>query len=50
MYYNRCKEKEYSKQVTGKNADRLFMLSEELCGISYSRWVEKGLNGCIQKD
>lgn len=44
LYYNKCKEKEYSKQVTGKNADRLFMLSEELCGISYSRCVEKHMH------
>lgn len=35
LYYYLCKERAYSKQVTSQNADRLFSLSERLCGISY---------------
>lgn len=35
LYYYLCKEKNYSKQVTGENVDRLFELSERLCGIHY---------------
>lgn len=38
LYYRLCEEKAYSRQVTSENADRLFLLSEELCGISYNRW------------
>lgn len=41
LYYSQCREKKYSRQVTGENADRLFKLSQELCGISYDRWDEK---------
>jgi len=37
LYYYLCKEKAYSKQVTSENADRLFELSEKLCGICYER-------------
>jgi NAD(P)-dependent dehydrogenase (short-subunit alcohol dehydrogenase family) len=33
LYYYQCKKKNYSKQVTSENADRLFELSERLCGI-----------------
>ncbi len=36
LYYYHCKEAAYSGQVTGENANRLFALSERLCGISYS--------------
>ena len=35
LYYCRCKENAYSKQVTSENANRLFALSEQLCGIHY---------------
>ncbi len=35
LYYYLCKENTYSKQVTSENADRLFTLSERLCGIHY---------------
>lgn len=37
LYYNQCKERKYSKQVTRVNADRLFRLSEQLCGMEYRR-------------
>jgi NAD(P)-dependent dehydrogenase (short-subunit alcohol dehydrogenase family) len=33
LYYRHCKEKKYSGQVTRENADRLFALSERLCGL-----------------
>lgn len=35
LYYYLCKKKNYSKQVTSQNADRLFELSERLCSICY---------------
>jgi NAD(P)-dependent dehydrogenase (short-subunit alcohol dehydrogenase family) len=35
LYYYLCKQKAYSKQVTSENANRLFRLSESLCGIHY---------------
>lgn len=41
LYYCSCKEKGYSRQVTSENADKLFVLSQKLCGISYDRWEEK---------
>lgn len=37
LYYYLCKENSYSKQVTSENADRLFTLSERLCGIYYDK-------------
>ncbi|NLN66219.1 MAG: SDR family NAD(P)-dependent oxidoreductase [Clostridiaceae bacterium] len=37
LYYYLCKEKIYSKQVTSKNANRLFELSERLCGIYFGK-------------
>lgn len=37
LYYYLCKEKKYSRQVTRENADKLFRLSEQLCGITYGR-------------
>jgi len=39
LYYYLCREKDYSRQVTKENADRLFELSERLCGIKYERAV-----------
>lgn len=39
FYYYRCKESTCSRQVTRENADRLFTLSERLCGISYNDLV-----------
>jgi NAD(P)-dependent dehydrogenase (short-subunit alcohol dehydrogenase family) len=36
LYYYLCRERSYSRQVTQENADRLFVLSERLCGISYN--------------
>jgi len=35
LYYYLCKEINYSKEVTSENANRLFELSERLCGIRY---------------
>lgn len=37
LYYFSCKEKSYSQQVDEENADRLFAMSKELCGIKYDR-------------
>lgn len=39
LYYHLCKESAYSRQVTGKNADTLFALSERLCGVRYAEGV-----------
>lgn len=39
IYYYLCKKKEYSRQVTKKNADRLFELSGKLCGITFDKYV-----------
>jgi NAD(P)-dependent dehydrogenase (short-subunit alcohol dehydrogenase family) len=35
LYYYRCKPNRFSGQVTGEHANRLFALSEQLCGIEY---------------
>jgi len=35
LYYYLCHEQAYSKQVIEANADRLFDLSEKLCGIQF---------------
>jgi NAD(P)-dependent dehydrogenase (short-subunit alcohol dehydrogenase family) len=35
LYYYLCRQNKYSKQVTSANADKLFELSEQLCGIKY---------------
>lgn len=37
LYYHLCKENTYSKEVTSENADKLFALSERLCGIQYEK-------------
>ena len=37
LYYYLCQESKYSKQVTSENADKLFELSERLCGIKYDK-------------
>lgn len=37
LYYYLCKENTYSKQVNRENADRLFRISEQLCGISFGK-------------
>lgn len=34
LYFYLCKPKAYSREVTRENADRLFRLSERLCGIA----------------
>lgn len=36
LYYYLCKPNTISREVTKENADRLFLLSECLCGISYT--------------
>ena len=36
LYYYLCKPNTVSREVTKENADRLFLLSERLCGISYT--------------
>jgi len=35
LYFYLCKPNRYSREVTKENADRLFKLSEQLCGIRY---------------
>ncbi len=37
LYYYLCRERKFSREVTSENADRLFALSEKLCGVSYER-------------
>ena len=37
LYYYLCKENRYSGQVTSENADKLFALSQRLCGIHYDK-------------
>ena len=37
LYYYLCRESKYSNQVTGENTERLFELSERLCGIKYDK-------------
>lgn len=34
LYYAQCREKPYSRQVTSENANRLFALSAQLCGVN----------------
>jgi NAD(P)-dependent dehydrogenase (short-subunit alcohol dehydrogenase family) len=35
LYYYLCREQANSRQVTTENAERLFLLSEKLCGIEF---------------
>ena len=37
LYYHLCREKPYSREVNGENAQRLFAVSEKLCGIQFGR-------------
>ena len=39
LYYHLCKPNRCSAQVTSKNADKLFALSERLCGVQYPVWI-----------
>jgi NAD(P)-dependent dehydrogenase (short-subunit alcohol dehydrogenase family) len=39
LYYYLCKPSRYSAHVTSKNAIRLFVLSERLCGVQYPVWI-----------
>ena len=41
LYHYLCKEAKYSKYVTEESADRLFILSETLCGIKFGRKTDK---------
>ncbi len=40
LYYYLCRPRRYSRQVTRENADRLFALSERLCGVAYPEQIE----------
>ena len=40
LYYYLCKEQDFSKEVNKENADRLFALSERLCGVEYGRYLK----------
>ena len=40
MYYYRCEQKKYHKNVDKQDAARLWELSEKLCGIDYSEAVK----------
>ena len=42
LYYYLCRERRFSKEVTKENADRLFELSERLCGIVYYKSAVAG--------
>lgn len=37
LYYAKCRQKAYSREVTQQNADRLYALSQRLCGIQEGR-------------
>lgn len=37
LYYYLGRERRYSGQVTGENAERLFVLSETLCGVRFGK-------------
>ena len=37
LYYYLCKEEKYNKEVNKSNADRLWKISEQLCGIVFGR-------------
>jgi len=41
LYYHLCKPNRFSAQVTSENADRLFTLSEQLCGIRYPNHADE---------
>ena len=40
LYFYLCKPNRYSRQVTKEDADRLFKLSEQLCGITYPAHIQ----------
>lgn len=37
LYYYLCREEPYSKEVNKQNADKLWTLSEQLCGIKFGK-------------
>jgi NAD(P)-dependent dehydrogenase (short-subunit alcohol dehydrogenase family) len=41
LYYHLCKPNTYSRQVTREDANRLFLLSERLCGIAYPSFTRE---------
>ena len=40
LYYHLCKPNRFSAQVTRENANKIFALSEKLCGIEYPSWIK----------
>ena len=44
LYFYRCKPNRYSREVTKENADRLFQLSEQLCGVTYPERISERRN------
>lgn len=40
LYYHLCKPNRYSCEVTRENAQKLFAVSETLCGITYPAWIK----------
>lgn len=40
LYYHLCKPTRYSCEVTRENAQKLFAVSETLCGITYPAWIK----------
>lgn len=43
LYFYRCKPNRYSREVSRENAERLFSISERLCGIRYpTKSTERG--------
>lgn len=40
LYYYLSKPNHYSRQVTTKNANKLFALSEQLCDVKYPVWIK----------
>lgn len=45
LYFYLCKPNRYSREVTKENADRLFALSERLCGLRYPERISKEGSG-----
>ena len=41
LYYYQCREKRYSRRVTGADAQRLLALSETLCGVEFGKETGK---------
>jgi len=39
LYYDKTGEAHHSRQVTKENADKLWALSEQLCGVNWGGWI-----------